>query len=81
MSAKDNVIHEALRLNEAERLEVAEALYESLEGPADPDAEQQWDAEIKRRIDKIDAGGATFIPWAEARRRMVGEEDDGGASR
>jgi putative addiction module component (TIGR02574 family) len=81
MSAKENVIHEALRLTEAERLEVAEALIESLDGPADPDAEQTWDAEIKRRVEKVDAGGANFIAWPEARRRIAGEEDDAAASR
>jgi putative addiction module component (TIGR02574 family) len=81
MSAKDNVIHEALRLNDAERLEVAEALYESLEGPADPDAEQAWDAEIKRRVERIDAGEAKLVPWPEARRRIAGDDGDGGAAR
>jgi putative addiction module component (TIGR02574 family) len=80
MSAKDNVIHEALRLNESERLEVAEALYESLEGPADPDAAQAWDAEIERRLGRIDSGVAKLIPWSEARRRIAGDEADGGAS-
>ena len=49
MSAKQNVIVEALQLNEAERLEVAEALYESLEGSPDPGAAAAWDAEIARR--------------------------------
>ncbi len=56
MTAKQNVISQALRLNEPERLEVLEALHESLDGPADADAEQAWDAEIKRRIDKLDGG-------------------------
>lgn len=81
MSAKDNVILEALRLSEAERLEVADALYESLEGPADPDAAQAWDAEIKRRIEKIDSGAATLVPWEEARRRIMADDGDAGPAR
>src|SRR6266498_3646485 len=56
MSAKDNVIAEALKLPEGERLEVAERLWESLEGAADADAAEAWSAEIERRIGEIDAG-------------------------
>ena len=71
MSSKQNVIAEALRLSEAERLEVAEAVYESLEGPADPDAAQAWSAEIQRRAEEIDAGRVKVVPWSEARRQIA----------
>ena len=80
MSAKQNVIEQALRLSEAERLEVAEAVYESLEGPADPGAEQAWSAEIQRRVEDIDAGRVKLVPWTEARRQIAGD-DDASASR
>jgi putative addiction module component (TIGR02574 family) len=80
MSAKQNVIEQALRLSEAERLEVLEAVYESLEGPADPDAEQAWSAEIQRRVEDIDAGRVKLVPWTEARRQIAGD-DDASASR
>jgi putative addiction module component (TIGR02574 family) len=72
MSSKQNVIAEALRLSEAERPEVAEAVYESLEGPADPDAEEAWSAEIQRRITEMDAGKVKLVPWSEARRQIAG---------
>jgi putative addiction module component (TIGR02574 family) len=73
MSAKQNVIAEALQLSESERLEIAEA---RLDGPADPGADQAWDAEIRRRIDLINAGKATFLPWSESRRRIAGDDGD-----
>jgi putative addiction module component (TIGR02574 family) len=79
MSSKQSVIAEALRLSEADRLEVAEAVYESLAGPADPDAAELWDTEIARRVADVDAGRATLVPWSEARRRIAGD-DDGGAA-
>ena len=41
-----------------------------LDGPADPDAEQAWDAEIQRRLSEIDAGTAKLIDREELRRRM-----------
>jgi putative addiction module component (TIGR02574 family) len=71
MSAKQNVIEEALRLTEDERLEVAEALYESLEGPADPDVEAAWAAEIERRVKSIDVDRLKTISWSEVRQQII----------
>lgn len=42
----------------------------SLDGPADPDAEAAWDAEIERRIEAIEAGTIRLEPWAEVKRRI-----------
>ncbi len=75
MSAKQNVIAEALRLSEAERLEVAEAVYESLAGPRDPGADAAWDKEIAQRLNEIDAGQVKLVPWNEARRQIAGDDD------
>lgn len=79
MAAKDNVLAEAMKLPEADRLELAERLYASVEGPSDPDAEQAWAAEIERRIRTIDSGQWQFMSREEARRRIV-RDDDGEAS-
>ena len=82
MSAKDQVLIEAMRLSEAERAELADALFESLQGPPDPTAPLAWDDEIARRMSDIDAGRAKLVPWDEARRRIAGAaDDDAGASR
>jgi putative addiction module component (TIGR02574 family) len=79
MSSKQNVIAEPLRLSEAERLEVAEAVYDSLEGPPDADAEPAWSDEIAQRIADVDAGRVTLVPWSAARRRIAaGGDADGG---
>jgi len=79
MSSKQNVIAKVLQLSEAERLEVAEAVYESLEGPADAGAAEAWSVEIQRRIAEIDSGRVTLIPWSEARRQIAGDDDAGPA--
>lgn len=73
MSSKQHIMLEALQLNEAERLEVAEALYASLEGPPDPGADEAWSAEIQKRIADLDSGKVKTIPWEQARRRIAGE--------
>lgn len=69
MDAKQLLV-EALRLSEEERAELAGELIQSLEGQVDVDAEAAWSAEIRGRLDRVDAGAATTIPWSEARRRI-----------
>ena len=49
-----NVLADALRLEPDARVEIAAELLASLDGPADPDAEAAWDAEIARRIEAIE---------------------------
>ena len=61
---------EALRLSDEERAALAGELIQSLEGEVDADAEAAWSAEIRSRLDRVDAGTATTIPWSEARRRI-----------
>ena len=50
---------EALDLSESERAELAHELITSLDGPADPDVEKVWSAEISKRLDAIEQGTAT----------------------
>ena len=69
-STLDKVRSEALRLSEAERAELAHSLVQSLDGPADPDAQSAWDVEIVRRLAEVDAGTAELIDREEMRRRM-----------
>jgi putative addiction module component (TIGR02574 family) len=66
----EKVRSEALNLPESERAELAHNLVASLDGPADPDAEKAWDAEILRRLSEIDSGTANLIDREEFRRRM-----------
>jgi len=64
------VLAEALRLAEDERAELAAEILASLDGPADPDAEEAWAEEIRRRIDSIESGTAKLEPWDEVKRRI-----------
>ncbi len=68
--AAERVLAEALRLEPESRADVAAELLASLDGPADPDAEQAWDAEIARRIAAIEAGTIRLEPWSEVKRRI-----------
>ena len=64
----------AAQLSDAERADLALSLIESLDGPADPDVEEAWRAEIERRMGQIDRGEVELIPgdevFARLRRRL-----------
>jgi putative addiction module component (TIGR02574 family) len=69
MDARE-LLSEALRLPLEERAALAGELIQSLESESDADAEAAWAAEIRARLERIDADRATTIPWSEARRRI-----------
>jgi len=64
------VLADALRLGEDERAELAAEILASLDGPADPDADEAWAEEIRRRIASIESGAAKLEPWDEVKRRI-----------
>ena len=67
------VLADALRLDAQARAELAAELLASLAGPADPDAEAAWDAEIDRRAAAIEAGTVRLESWDSVKRRIEKE--------
>jgi putative addiction module component (TIGR02574 family) len=57
-------------LPEEQRIQLANALYESVASDEDTGSEAEiaaaWDDEIKRRIDEIDSGAVRMIPLEDA---------------
>ena len=68
--AAEAVLANALRLDVKSRAGLATELLASLEGPADPDAEAAWAAEIQRRVAALEAGTAELESWDDVRRRI-----------
>jgi putative addiction module component (TIGR02574 family) len=64
------LLKEALELPDSERAELAAELMASFDGPADPDAEVAWAAEVERRAAKVLSGESQGVPWDEARGRI-----------
>lgn len=64
------LLAEALRLSDEERAALAGELIQSLDLEVDANAEAAWSAEIRARLDQVDAGTAVTVSWAEARRRI-----------
>ena len=69
MKSRD-VLLEALRLPAEERAAIAGELIQSLDTEVDADVEAAWSAEIRGRLDQVDAGLAKTVGWSEARRRI-----------
>ena len=65
------VWQEAAELTEEERASLAGLLIESLEGEPDPDVEQAWAEEIRKRVAEVEAGTAKTVPWEEVRQRLI----------
>jgi putative addiction module component (TIGR02574 family) len=66
----EELLKQALTLDEKDRASVAGALIESLHQEADPDAEEAWDVEIRRRVEELESGAVEAIPWTEVRKRL-----------
>jgi putative addiction module component (TIGR02574 family) len=53
-----------LALDERERADLASWILESLL-PVEADAESAWAEEIKYRVDELESGEVTPVPWEE----------------
>lgn len=65
-----DLLKKALALPAEARAALAGSLLDSLEEAVDEHAEEEWNAEIARRIADLDSGKVKPIPWAEARRQI-----------
>jgi putative addiction module component (TIGR02574 family) len=65
------LFRDASELPETDRATLAGLLIESLEADAEPDGEEAWSDEIKRRVADIESGTVETVPWEEVRRRLL----------
>jgi len=64
----ERLAQDALKLSDRERAELAHKLLVSLDGAPDEDAEEAWDVEIARRVQRIREGTAKGRPANEVFR-------------
>ena len=77
MSKKaDDLLRQALDLEEAERAEMAGALLQSLEPPPDAEVDSAWREEVQRRLRDLDAGRGQMVPWEEVREQLFARLND-----
>lgn len=66
----EDVVRQALKLDEHDRAEVAAWLLDSLE-QADPETEGVWLADLERRAAELESGVVQGVPWEDLRERLV----------
>ena len=64
-----DLIQAALNLPETQRVQIVDALLESLSPDSAEPLNASWLAEIERRSNAIDEGSDTTVPWDEIRTR------------
>jgi putative addiction module component (TIGR02574 family) len=73
----EKLLQEALALPEDARVDLAEALLESVEHePADEGVEEAWSAEAKRRLEEVRSGVVKPVRWEEAEKQIFDPSDD-----
>jgi putative addiction module component (TIGR02574 family) len=81
MSDLNSLLTDASQLPLAERLELIEALWDTVPEDALPPLSDAWKAEIRRRSAAFEAGTAQTIPWdtirADALQRLQARVDEG----
>ena len=66
----------ALQLPESERGELAARLMDTLDDA--PEFHEEWDDELKRRLEDYRSGKSVPVPWDEA-MKLIMEDSDGKA--
>ncbi|MCB9751549.1 MAG: addiction module protein [Myxococcales bacterium] len=69
MDDASRILRDALGLDRDARVVVARELFASLE-PREGELHTEWEGELRRRIDAVEAGTAELESWADLRERV-----------
>lgn len=75
-----DLIVSALQLSVVDRVAVAKAMLESVEGTSDvsqEDVDAAWDKEIERRVGEVESGRVETISSAALWKQLGGKPDEG----
>jgi putative addiction module component (TIGR02574 family) len=74
MPTYETLLVDASRLPVADRIQLFDAIWDTLPEDSLPPLSDEWAAEIQKRSAEYDAGGVETVPWdqvkAEALRRL-----------
>ena len=68
--SREKLFHDALQLEQHDRVELAKLLIDSLDSAAEQDVEEAWAREVERRAAEVEAGKTETIPWEMVRARL-----------
>ena len=64
------ILQAALSLPAGARAAIAGSLLDSLDTDVDEAADEEWRAEIRKRLAQLDGGRVTRVSWSEVRARL-----------
>lgn len=68
----DAVLQSALKLSKAQRILLAERLWDSVAEQADaPELTEDQRAELQRRLGRLEETGPQGRPWAQVKKRLM----------
>jgi putative addiction module component (TIGR02574 family) len=71
MATYEMVLADATRLPIADRVQLMDAIWDTLPEDALPPLSDEWLAEIQRRSAEYDAGNANTVPWAQVKAEAL----------
>jgi putative addiction module component (TIGR02574 family) len=63
----DSILSAAHQLPAADRVRLIDALWETVPADADMPPSDEWLEEIERRVEAIDSGHESTLPWTQIR--------------
>jgi putative addiction module component (TIGR02574 family) len=67
--AAEQVLNAAMGLRDEDKLELAEALLDSLQPTDRPPFDESWRDVIAKRSEEVQSGKVVPIPWSEVKRQ------------
>ncbi len=71
MNSVTELFKQAAELSEEDRAALAGLLIDSLESETDPNVDEAWAEEIKRRLAELDSGVVGTVPWETVRTNLI----------
>jgi putative addiction module component (TIGR02574 family) len=71
MPTIESVLADAAQLPVADRIQLIDAIWDTLPADSLPPLSQEWTAEIQRRSAEFDSGSADIVPWEEVRAEAL----------
>ena len=71
MPTYENVLADAARLKVADRIQLIDAIWDTLPADSLPPLTDEWLAEIQRRSAEYDSGSAETVSWEQVRAEAL----------
>ena len=72
MPTYETLLADATRLPVADRIQLIDAIWDTLPADALPPLSDEWTAEIRRRSAEYDSGCAETVPWEQIKAEALG---------